>query len=36
MKKSTLILIIFFAVSAVFARPGDMTLEAGPYKVVFE
>ena len=36
MKKSILILLAFWAVSTLFALPGDMVLEAGPYKVVFE
>lgn len=36
MKKIISVLTAVFALSALFARPGDMTLEAGPYKVVFE
>ncbi len=36
MKKILALFIVIFTVSAVFARPGDMVLEAGPYKVVFE
>ena len=36
MKKIISLFIAVFAVSSLFARPGDMVLEAGPYKVVFE